>query len=142
MTDEPVAGWLLEHLPDAPPPDLSHLPPPPAPQAPPPPVPAGWGTRLGCAVLELVLFVAALGFGWVVWWVALWPRGATPARSLLHLELVAADGSGRPRWPRSALRELAAKVLLPLAPISAVVCLAARRGLWERLTGTTVVAEP
>lgn len=151
--ERPVARWLLEQLDDPatlgePAADtgewlLLSSPPitVPAPALVPIPVavPAGAGTRLGCALLEGVLFVAGLGVGWVIWWVALWSRGETPARSILHLDLVKAGGSTSPRLPRTAVRELLAKALLPAAPISALVFLFGRRSLWDRMTGTTVV---
>jgi hypothetical protein len=166
--ERPVARWLLEQFDDAPPTDepAADTPEPevpaaegtapgqwlllssppisvPAPELRPLPTaaPAGPGTRLGCALLEVVLFVAGLGLGWIVWWVALWPRGETPARSILHLELVRAGGAAPSPSPlsRTAVREVLAKALLPAAPISALVFLAGRRGLWDRVTGTTVV---
>src|SRR5437870_7006890 len=84
--ERPVASWLLLSSPpiSVPAPELVPLS---------TAKPAGVGTRLGCALLEVVLFVAGLGVGWVVWWVALWSRGETPARSILHLELVRVDGA-------------------------------------------------
>jgi len=96
-------------------------------------------TRVGCALLECVLFIAGLGVGWVIWWVALWHCGGSPARSLLHLDLVRGDAATSPGWRRTAARELAAKLLVPLAPISALVWLRGRRGLWDRMTATTIV---
>lgn len=131
--EQPVGTWLLASLPPiaVPAPELVPLP---------AAAPAGVATRLGCALLEVVLFVAGLGVGWVVWWVALWSRGGTPARSILHLDLVRAGASTAPTLRRTAARELMAKALLPAAPVSALVFLAGRRGLWDRVTGTTVVA--
>ncbi|MGI8662512.1 MAG: hypothetical protein ACR2LQ_04770 [Acidimicrobiales bacterium] len=127
--------------------ELDDRPPPPTLQTPPveiavvsaPDVAAGIGVRVGCALLEMILFVAGLGVGWIIWWVALWSRGSSPARSILHLELVRSDGSGASRAGRTAARELLAKVLLALAPISAAVWLVGHRGIWDRATGTTIV---
>ncbi|MEO7555699.1 MAG: hypothetical protein ABIV94_03730 [Acidimicrobiales bacterium] len=96
-------------------------------------------TRIGCALLEVVLFVAGLGVGWAIWWAALWHRGGSPARSLLHLELAGAHRGSSPGWRRTAVRELGAKLLVPLAPVSALIWLGGHRGLWDRITATAVV---
>ncbi len=102
---------------------------------------AGYGQRLGSAALELLLFGACLGVGWIVWWVVLWPRGESPARSVLHLGVVSRDSGARAGTRQTAIRELLAKLLLPLAPVSAAFVLlrADDQGLWDRLAGTRVV---
>ncbi len=120
---------------------LSMLPPPPA-VAPAPVVPASPGIRIGSAVVELVLFGACLGVGWIVWWAALWHRGGSPARQVLHLRLVRVGDDPHVSTARAAARELLAKVLVPLAPLSALVALAGGRSLWDRLTGTTITTNP
>lgn len=149
MSDEGDAPPTFEALPFPPLPALppiagalssiEHLRPP---DALPPPVPMTPGARIGSAVVELVLFVACLGVFWIVWWVALWGQGASPARRVLKLAAVHADGSGPVSWRGGATRELQAKLLLPLAPISALISLSGGRGLWDRVARTTIVAAP
>ena len=70
------------------------------------------GGLLGAALLDNLLFLVTLGIGWLIWSLAVYDRGQTPARQLLGH--VAVDSTtGQPlSWGRTALRELVLKGLV------------------------------
>jgi len=104
---------------------------------------ASHAQRAGAAMLELVLFGAGLGIGWLIWWVALWNQGVTPAKSVLKLRVRRVTDGSLPSWRRMAAHELLAKGLLPLALVTAAVALVDgdRRSLWDHVTGVAVVRD-
>jgi uncharacterized RDD family membrane protein YckC len=73
-------------------------------------VPAGG--RLGAMLLDGLLMVVTLWFGWLVWSMFTWSDGQTPAKKLLG-HVVADPGNGAPfDWGRMAMREFVIKGLL------------------------------
>lgn len=134
----------------------------------PPPPPEGEGrpvapvaTRLGSAVLELVLMACTLGFGWVGWWIIAWADGQTPAKVVLHLHAVRVRDGRLATFGQMAVREAVGKAPAGVAVLGglyleerglvalgfaylAVGGAAAlidnrRRTLWDRLAGTVVL---
>ena len=124
---------------------------------------AGQGRRLGAFVLDIVLFAITLGIGWLIWLLVVGQRGQSPAKQLLGMHVVEADGS-RARRGLMVLREVMAKWLvfsvldLVLSLIDAGVagtisslafavaalwCVwdANRQCLWDKALGTYVVRE-
>lgn len=104
---------------------------------------ASIGQRVGAAALELLLFGACLGVGWLLWWIVLWDNGQTPAKAALKLRVVRASDGYIPPTGRMAAHELLAKGLLPLALVSGAVALVDHdhRSLWDRVTGTVVIRD-
>lgn len=124
---------------------------------------ASQGRRLAAYVLDIVLFAVTLGIGWLIWLIVVGQRGQNPAKQLLGMHVVRADGS-RAGLGTMLLREVVAKwaffavldVVLMLASAgvagtitSIVFALAAlwcvwdanRQCLWDRALGTYVVRE-
>ncbi len=122
---------------------------------------AGQGRRLAEYVLDAVLFAFTLGIGWLIWLLVVGGRGQSPAKQLLGIHVVRADGS-RAGLGLMLLREIVAKwaffvvldLLLSLAnagvagAITLVVFIAAalwcvwdarRQCLWDKALGTYVV---
>ncbi|MCY4390977.1 MAG: RDD family protein [Chloroflexi bacterium] len=122
---------------------------------------ASQGRRLAEYVLELVLFTFTLGIGWLIWLLVVGGRGQSPAKRLLGIHVVRADGS-RAGLGLMLLREIVVKwasfavldLLLSLAnagvagAITLVVFIAAalwcvwdanRQCLWDKALGTYVV---
>lgn len=54
---------------------------------------AGQGRRLAEYVLDAVLFAFTLGIGWLIWLLVVGGRGQSPAKQLLGIHVVRADGS-------------------------------------------------
>jgi uncharacterized RDD family membrane protein YckC len=104
---------------------------------------ASIGQRVGAAALELLLFGACLGVGWLLWWIVLWDHGQTPAKAALKLRVVRASDGFIPPTGRMAAHELLAKGLLPLGLVSGTVALVDRdhRSAWDRVTGTVVIRD-
>ena len=104
---------------------------------------ASVGARVGAALLELLLFGICLGVGWLLWWITLWDHGTTPAKAVLKLRIATFADGGQPSSGRMAVHELLAKLLLPLALVTAAVALVDdhRRSLWDHVTRTVVVRD-
>jgi len=104
---------------------------------------AAVGARVGAAALELLLFVICLGIGWLLWWITLWDHGTTPAKAVLKLRVASVADGGQPSSSRMAAHEVLAKLLLPLALVTAAVALVDdhHRSLWDHVTGTVVVRD-
>lgn len=125
---------------------------------------AGLGQRLAGHLFEVVLFAVTLGVGWVFWFLRTAGSGQTPAKALLGLRVVGADG--RPAsLGRMLVRDVGLKVLvfvlldvlllsmeveggidLAFAGVAAWLVAAAwcawdgeRQCLWDKVAGTRVV---
>ncbi len=124
---------------------------------------ASQGRRLAAYVLDIVLFGVTLGVGWLIWLLVVGQRGQNPAKQLLGMHVVRADGS-RAELGWMLLREIVAKwaffavldVVLMLVSagvagtitaivfaIAALWCAwdANRQCLWDKALGTYVVHE-
>ena len=68
--------------------------------------------RLGAHILEIVLAVATLGIGWLIWSFVVWGKGTTPAHQILK-QYVIDEKTGKPfTWGKMCLREIVVKGLL------------------------------
>ncbi|MEY2570981.1 MAG: hypothetical protein QOE63_1331 [Acidimicrobiaceae bacterium] len=105
--------------------------------------PASMGARVGAAALELLLFGICLGIGWLLWWITLWDHGTTPAKAVLKLRVASVVDGGQPSSLRMAAHEALAKLLSPLALVTAAVALVDddHRSLWDHVTGTVVIRD-
>jgi hypothetical protein len=122
----------------------------------PPARPAGLDARTRTLALTPALIVATLGVGWLLWSVAEWRHGSTPAYRRMGLRVVRrSDGRPIGLW-RSLLRELCLLVLLvPTLVVCSLVASAFLMGAsapdgllrqpraapWDVLTRTEVVDE-
>ena len=68
--------------------------------------------RLGSVLLDAVLIVVTLWIGWIIWSLVVWGRGTTPAKSLLHQRVVAADTGQTATWGHMAVRQFLVSGLL------------------------------
>ncbi|HVX07611.1 RDD family protein [Humibacter sp.] len=108
------------------------------------------GQRFGATLLELVLAIATLIIGWVIWDLIAWTRGQTPAKQLLGLRIVSAQ-SGQPlSWGQSFVRNFLCYGLLGSIPLLGFIyrivgaCFVFnpdRQALWDRMAKTYVVSE-
>jgi len=116
--------------------------------------------RLGCYILEGVLFLATLGIGWVVWWCIVVSRGLTPGRQLLRLYVIDVRTHVVVSASRAVIRGLVVYTIainvvfwllsLLFAPVAwAFVAISvllvfrdSRQTLWDQLTGTTIGVLP
>ncbi len=67
--------------------------------------------RLGGYLVETALAVVTLGVGWIIWFIIVAPRGQTPAKQLLGMYILRADGT-RAGSSSVWVRELLVKGLL------------------------------
>ena len=118
--------------------------------------PARPGPRVRALGLTVVLVVAGLGVGWLLWSVVEWRGGRTPGYRLTGLHVVRRSDGQPAGLARSALRELCCAVLLlPTLLLCVLVGLAfvmgasppdgllhqPRSAPWDVVSGTVVVDE-
>ncbi len=72
---------------------------------------AGLGRRVAAYLLDIVLFPRLLVIGWVIWALIIFGRGQTPAKQLLGIRVVRADGTWSD-WGWTLLREFGIKILV------------------------------
>ena len=72
---------------------------------------AGLGRRVVAWILDQILFVLLLIIGYLIWLLFTAGDGQTPAKRLLHIRAVRADGSPSD-WGWTMLRELSVKIAL------------------------------
>lgn len=53
---------------------------------------AGRLSRLGAAIVNVLLQILTLYIGWVIWWFIVAPRGQNPGKALVGLRVIRADG--------------------------------------------------
>ena len=107
--------------------------------------------RLGQYLVDLVLFGATLGIGWMVWSVVSWRSGQTPAMRLMKLRVLHTD-TGRPaRWWRMFVREALIKGVVMTVVSAGSMWLGTllldtmllwdrgRRQVWDEIASTIVV---
>lgn len=107
------------------------------------------GKRLGASVLDSILFMFTLGFGWMMWSAIVWSKGTTPGKSLLGMRCVRTVDGQVANWGTMALREIVGKGILGFVTggiTSLISCFmilgAARQGIWDKVASTTVVDDP
>ena len=113
------------------------------------------GKRLLAYVVESLLVAVTLCIGWLVWSVAVWGSGRTPAKQLLRMRVVTVAEGHAATWPTMLLREIGVKWLPGVFLAAALNGLVAtawfviaalfifarplRQPLWDRVTATVVV---
>jgi len=111
------------------------------------------GKRLGGYALDVVLAIATLFIGWLIWSLIVWGDSTSPAKQLLHMKVVKKDSGLRASYGTMALRELVGKLLIMsvLSFVCAIVPLVLdfmllwdqdRQQLWDKIAGTIVVDDP
>lgn len=134
-------------------------------------VSVGGFTQLVAAVVEVVLLGATAGIGWFVWWLVACESSTSPAKQVLHLQVVHRD-DGRPAdLTAMARRELlgpglcltfalaglglwrvadevngrwlvVAGVAWGALHLALAIATPSHRGLWDRMADTVVVERP
>jgi RDD family len=87
------------------------------------PRPAPLGTRIRALALTVLLIVATLVIGWLVWSAVEWRHGRTPAYRLLGLRIVRHSNGAPTGTARAVLRELCCALLI--LPTVALCCIVA-----------------
>jgi len=106
------------------------------------------GKRLGAALLDGLLIIVTLVIGWLIWWVLLWKKGQSPAKSILKMRVIKADTGVCVTTGEMAIRELVGKWLLGVVPlyglIDALFVLIDERAqaLHDKIAGTLVIDDP
>jgi uncharacterized RDD family membrane protein YckC len=119
-----------------------------------PPLPPGVtlapvGRRIGAYFLSILLVIVTLVIGYVIWGLIVWPRGTSPALSVLKMRCVKADSGAKATFGTMALREIVGRILEGiLSWITELVSLvfflsrADHRCLHDLVAGTVVVYDP
>lgn len=109
------------------------------------------GKRFGAFLLEIVLAIVTIGIGWIIWDLIVWKDGKSPAKQLLHMQVVNAK-TGQPlTWGQCFLRNFVCYGLIGAIPILGALyrivgaCFVFnddRRALWDRMVDSYVVDIP
>jgi RDD family len=120
------------------------------------PRPAPVGSRIRALALTVLLIVATLFIGWLVWSSVEWRHGRTPAYRLLGLRIVRHSNGGPAGMSRTVRRELCcALLILPTIALCGVVAVSfvmgasppngllrkPRTAPWDWLSDTEVVLD-
>ena len=111
------------------------------------------GQRFASFGLDLVLMAATLVVGWLIWSCFTFPRGQSPAKSLLGQRVVRQDTGQAAPWSDMFLRNVILQFGLTLLSIpflglpllvggGLVLSGDGRQTAWDRLAGTRVVVDP
>jgi uncharacterized RDD family membrane protein YckC len=107
------------------------------------------GRRLRAQGLDVVLFVATVGVGWVLWSAVVWRHGQTPAKRLMRMRCIDTRVGSAARFRTMAHREVGLKWLpgvltlgLGLAVGGAVSLGERRESLWDKGAKTIVIDDP
>jgi uncharacterized RDD family membrane protein YckC len=118
-------------------------------------LPAGVGlaspwARLGARLLEVVLGVATLGIGWLIWAAILAGSGQTPAKRLLNQRVISSEtirpvGFARMFWVRGLLAGVIAYFAVAFT-IGILLFMPFwdkhNQNIWDKVSGTYVVTDP
>ena len=112
------------------------------------------GRRLGAWALDFLLFVFTVTIGWLIWFIIVAPRGQSPGKQLLGLNIIRSDGAragGGYTW----LREVVVKWILFFVCIAALTSFIVpvigaawllwdkqRQALWDKITDTHIAHSP
>jgi uncharacterized RDD family membrane protein YckC len=99
--------------------------------------------RLAGFLLDVVLLVAALGIGYLVWALILYRSGRSPAKQLLGMRVIKLKDDRPAGWWRMVWREIAKLVMLTVL-VSAFWILwdYDNQELWDKFAETLVVDWP
>ena len=134
-----------------------NLPPPPPPTTPPPPPGrpnlavqrsaelASAGSRIGAALLDVLLAIVTLFLGWFIWSIVLWKQSTSPAKKMLGMTVVDATTGAPAAMKQMVMREVLGKWVVGsvtgIVTFASLVMLWAtprRQAVWDYI-GTTVV---
>ena len=73
------------------------------------------GRRLSGYLLDVVLGLATLVVGWLIWSLIIYDRGQTPGKQLLGMRVVKINSGSRASWGAMFVREWLAKAVVGLA---------------------------
>ena len=106
--------------------------------------------RLGCALLDGILFGVTLGIGWIIWAFALNGSGQTPSRKLLNHTVIDLDTGnpmklGRMFWMRYFIGTLVANFAF-LFTIG-ILCFMPfwdkrNQNIWDKVSNSLVIETP
>jgi uncharacterized RDD family membrane protein YckC len=116
-------------------------------------VTAGPGRRLVGYIIDVLLSLLTLGIGWLIWFIIVAPNGQTPAKQLLRMYIMRADGTragGVYTWVRQLLVRGLLGFLLSLVTLGVYELLASlwcvwdrdHQCLWDKIAGTYVAYSP
>ncbi len=105
------------------------------------------GRRIGSWFLAILLAIATLGIGYVIWGLIAWGKGQTPTQQVLGMQSWKPQTGTNATWGTMFLRELGYAVLgwIPFAQlVSFIMFLASkeRRALHDHIAGTIVLHDP
>ena len=107
------------------------------------------GRRFAGFIVELGLMAVTLFIGWLLWSIAIWPQGLTPAKQLLGMRVMDLETRQVATSWKMATREVIAKLLLQsftFGITTVVSCFMVlftdqHRTIWDRMADTIVVDE-
>ncbi|HEY1973147.1 MAG TPA: RDD family protein [Pseudonocardia sp.] len=114
--------------------------------------PVGVVRRLGAWLLDVALFGATLGVGWLAWTWREWARGSTPGKSIMGMAVFDSRTGRLAQRPRMAKRALGYQGVVVLLGVSTLglgwlYCLAgmlgpSRRTHCDEWSGVVVLTSP
>jgi uncharacterized RDD family membrane protein YckC len=131
------------------------FPPPPPPSIPtgiamsaaPPTQLASAGSRIGAALLDILLMIVTLFIGWLIWSIVLWKQSTSPAKKMLGMTVVDGNTGAPATIKQMVMREVLGKWVV--GSVAGIVTLASlvmlwatprRQAVWDYI-GTTVVVK-
>jgi uncharacterized RDD family membrane protein YckC len=107
-------------------------------------------SRLGAYLLDLLLMVATLLIGWIIWTLIVWTKGQTPGKQICGQRVVMEENGIAARWGQMFLRDfvirgLAIGLLSQLTLgifwlVSALMIFSTyHETMWDKWAGTLVV---
>ncbi|MFM8390474.1 MAG: RDD family protein [Actinomycetota bacterium] len=106
---------------------------------------ASAGSRIGAALLDVLLMVVTLFIGWLIWSIVLWKQSTSPAKKMLGMTVVDANSGAPATIKQMVMREVLGKWVV--GSVAGIVTLASlvmlwatprRQAVWDYI-GTTVV---
>lgn len=109
---------------------------------------ASHARRIGAWFLSIVLFIATLVVGYIIWGLIVWGRGQTPTYQLLGMRCWRPETKRVAGWGWMALREVVGRLvegafgIVALASFIMFLVLKQRRTIHDYIGGTVVVRDP
>ena len=108
---------------------------------------ASAGSRIGAALLDILLMIVTLFIGWLIWSIVLWKQSTSPAKKMLGMTVVDANTGAPATIKQMVMREVLGKWVVGsvagIATLASLVMLWAtprRQAVWDYI-GTTVVVK-
>ena len=108
---------------------------------------ASAGSRIGAALLDILLMIVTLFIGWLIWSIVLWKQSTSPAKKMLGMTVVDANTGAPATIKQMVMREVLGKWVV--GSVAGIVTLASlvmlwatprRQAVWDYI-GTTVVVK-